>query len=283
MMFKEFRKRHEYMAFDMLSRLPRTSSRFFSINDKNHKRLNLYCVGMPRSGTHSIAHMFAKNFRSKHEPFSGPTIKWLMRMKKNQYPDVEIRDYIFFRKLYMDLDLESAHYLCFIIHKLVPFDKDAKFIFTIRDPVSWLNSEINMNLKTGQQGVWYKYQKFKYGNYDYKYESMFLKNTPELFPLSSYLGYYKFHIKSILQNIPNHRLLILDTYEISHSTNKISAFAGIDIQMLNQNKSHVSKGGKIVNIREKIDQKLISDKVKEHCTDLFQGELSFMKKYIEQL
>lgn len=83
----------------------------------------------------------------------------------------EIENVLTMRDIFLNLEVEAAHYLYMLVPYLADLFPDAKFILTVREPRSWLNSEINMNLKTAGDGFWDKYQQFKYGKYSYSYDS----------------------------------------------------------------------------------------------------------------
>jgi hypothetical protein len=81
------KKRIENNVFRFLAKKPELSSKVLKTITKRRKRnVQIFCVGLPRSGTHSLANLFGGNFRSRHEPLVGPTVKFCMRFAKIKYP-----------------------------------------------------------------------------------------------------------------------------------------------------------------------------------------------------
>ena len=54
----------------------------------------LYCVGAPKSGTHSIAELFAPPVRSLHEPEAERTIDFILAKETGQFTPEQVREHL---------------------------------------------------------------------------------------------------------------------------------------------------------------------------------------------
>lgn len=131
---------------------------------KSQRKFHAYCVGLPRSGTHSIAYALGSYYRSSHEPSPKGTIEFILKYCQGEISQELTKKIIHTRDNCFNLDLESAHYLSHCIDLLTECFPESKYIFSIREPYEWLNSEINKNLETSSY-FWSKLQNFRYGNY----------------------------------------------------------------------------------------------------------------------
>jgi hypothetical protein len=188
-------------------------------------RFHAYCVGLPRSGTHSIAKMFEDNYRSAHEPYHSSAIKVLEKgsLRDNEF----INKYLVTKDTLLNLEIESSQYLYRFTPNLVTLFPDANFILTVREPKSWLESEFNKLLrsyKNRPNNIWRRYDEIKYGAFDFSFESEKIQNTSNSYPVRQLLSYYKKNIVTVLNSVPKHKLLVVDTFEINSNINTISEF-----------------------------------------------------------
>lgn len=104
-----------------------------------------FCVGTPKSGTHSIANMF-KGYRASHEPNEVFMINLINRKAKGEMTDSDIIKILKSRDVSNWLEIESSHYLGGVIEQLIQVSSNAKYILTIRDCLSWMDSWFNHQL-----------------------------------------------------------------------------------------------------------------------------------------
>ncbi len=78
---------------------------------RRHRQFHAYCIGTPRSGTHSIAHMFQKHYGALHEPHGCYAIYHLLKWTTGEYTYTDIQGVLKWRDKKMSLELEAAHYL----------------------------------------------------------------------------------------------------------------------------------------------------------------------------
>ncbi|MDZ7693143.1 MAG: sulfotransferase [Balneolaceae bacterium] len=250
------------------------------IPEKN-RQFHVFCVGLPRSGTHSLANLFRLNYRADHEPYHGATVKLLIDLYKNKISKDRIINHLKVKDEILQLELEAAHYLYKLVPELVSLFPESKFILTVREPRSWLESEINMNYRSVRGKIWSRLEYARYDKYGFEYKIPKLKNIKGVYPISSYLHYYLEHIDLVLKSVPPERLLILDTFNLNGSIDKLCDFTGADKKRLNFTKIHSSKNSeKQIHLNESVSEDVLNKKIEDICKKYICKNLPVLEKYI---
>ena len=237
-----------------------------------------YCIGTPRSGTHSIAHIFQHHYGALHEPHGYYAIYHLLKWETGQYSYADIQSVLKWRDKKMSLELEAAHYLHHVADVLVKSFPKAKFILTIRDPLSWLESEINRNYGSRHKPFWRELEDYRYGRYRYpftKYDAAL--GQAGLYPVASYLSYWRDHNQFVINSVPKQQLLTLKTKEIRSKIEEISSFLGIDPDTINIQKAHADKRKKKLKLIELVDKTYLYQQLEELCSDLIDEKFPMLK------
>lgn len=251
----EYKKLYQYR--------PRLNSRCF----------HAYCVGTPKSGTASIANLLQKNFRSAHEPRTRQTIEHLSNhlLNKDEGQDfASLSTYLRARDKYLWLELEAAHVLHHCIGMLVDIFPNAKFILTIRDCFSWLNSEINQQYMMRKFPHWTCIQRirYQYGEWNFVEEDQILSQY-DLYPIASYLSYWTRHNKKVLSAVPSSRLLVIRTQEIDNHLPAMAQFLDISHEEIDQANSHShQRKSKALNVFELVPSSYIEQQAETYCCEL---------------
>ena len=238
-----------------------------------------YCLGTPRSGTHSISYMLEQNYNARHEPNEYYAIYHLLKWRNGQYKCSDIKNILKWRDKKLSLDLEAAHYLHYAADVLAESFPQAKFIFTVRDPLSWLESEINRNYETRYNLFWRALENHRYGRYGSpftKYDSPLEKMG--LYPICSYLSYWRDHNQFILNSVPQNRLITLETKKIRAKVDEIAEFLDIDANTIDKEKAHSDKSSKKFNLSELVDQTYLCRQLETICSDLIDVQLPLLKR-----
>lgn len=245
-----------------------------------NRSVHVFCVGLPRSGTHTLAYIFSRNYAAAHEPNTAATIVNILDWFHQKYSKTTMLKILSCRDKILKLDIESSHYLHHISDLLVEKFPQAKFILTVREPMSWLESEVNQNYLTRNKGMWRALEEYRYSKYNYEHEFSNLKDMRNIYPIRSYLSYWKDHISTVLTNVPSERLLVIDTFKLSHEINNIASFLGDEGITIDKDKQHSGKMPKKIKLYDKLDQNKIRELVQIHCQDFIQKNLPFMNSYI---
>ena len=120
----------------------------------NPRRCQVYAVGSAKTGTHSLAAMFAPCFRARHEAEVNSEIDLFSRKAYGHCRPGEVQQWFAERshRLWLECDVSHLHgYFAKEIAEAIP---EAKFILTLRDPYSWLDSAFNQTLKQPANSHW---------------------------------------------------------------------------------------------------------------------------------
>lgn len=198
-----------------------------------------FCVGLPRSGTHSLTSMFRKHFRSQHEALAGVTLPLLIRYKTNGLSWHSMRSFLLGRDKLLWSEMDSAHYLHLVARELAELFPKAVFIVTVREPLSWLESEINQELASPAKG-WDDYASFRYGQFNAPKEKE-LPESSRIFGIGAYLQYWRAHVTTVLAHTPPERTLILTTDSLPRSRDRLAGFLNIRPIDIDSRASHAAQ------------------------------------------
>lgn len=248
-----------------------------------HKRpFHAYCIGLPKSGTHSIANIF--HGISAHEPTWQDLIdiiakEHVIRLRHNNenfFFGDKYKSFLGRRDKKLNLAMESSHLLSPFVPSLIKTFPKSKFILTIRDCYTWLNSIINDQINTESRRLrvyWNKAYDFYFFNEKYKFlPQEAILQSHELYPISAYLHCWKNYNEAIIDSVPKDRLLIVKTQDISQSLEKIFDFLEIDSYPDQEIVPHSYTCKKEHHLLSYLDSDYLENKVKNEA-----GEL--MKKY----
>jgi len=243
------------------------------------RKFQLFCLGLPRTGTASIAGLFQARYRARHEPEDIYTTEKIIDYIKGHINERQMISFIKKRDKCLWLEVESSHFLYFFIDILLNEFEDAKFILLIRDCYSWLNSYINHQLGRPlsiKSTFWKKLRDIYFDNkFEYSEKEQILSEHG-LYTIDGYLSRWKTYNEEILSLVPKGRLMIIRTFEIDRSIENIEKFLDIPINSLDRSKSHFNECLKKFDFLSKIDKKFLKKKFDFYCKDL-------MKTYYPEL
>jgi Sulfotransferase domain len=204
----------------------------------------VFCVGLAKSGTHSIADMLAGSCRSAHEPDPYPLLEMIPRVRAGKLSTGRLGPFFLERRRRLGLQFESSHLLSSFTPHLVEIFPGARFILLVRDCRSWIDSMINDQLN--MQG-WDGYPPW-HAMYD-AYLDRSTRDFPEpeqiladldLYPLRNYVAYWRSEAEAITSCVPRERLLTVRTEELSSSLPAIADFFGVPVYGLSAQHSYQS-------------------------------------------
>ena len=235
------------------------------------RKVQLFCVGLPKSGTHSIAAIFAARFRSAHEPEVENCMQVILDKSSDKMQQSQVLNWLRERDLVMQLHMESSHVMAFLVQEIACAFPESRFILTLKDPLSWLDSQINHHITKRRPLPGSVRMRFR----DLKFASDLIHPAEEavlrehnVYTIDGYLSYWAFHIDSVLRCVPSERLLMLLTRDIGTSIQRIASFADIPVSSLDESQAfRYSNPGK-VNILAQIERPYLDLKIKQHCEGL---------------
>lgn len=246
------------------------------------RNFHVFCVGLPRSGTHSIASLFRHKYRAAHEPYAGTTILLINELFKGKATKKQVTEQLIIRDSILQLELESSHYLYQLIPQLLKLFPESKFILTVREPRSWLESEINKNYKSIDGKMWSRLESLRYGRYENSYSNLSLEKMEGVYPVSTYLQYYIDHIDFVLENVPEQKLLVLDTFSLKKNIGRICEFTGAEMNLLNLSGIHSAKSTwKKIQLKHVLKVEKLDTLIDKYCKSYIENKLPMLTKYLK--
>ncbi len=213
--------------------------------------------------------MFARHFRSRHEAEVNQEIALLARKISGQCKTGEVAKWFIERshRLWLECDVSHLHGYC--VQEISEALPDAKFILTLREPYSWLDSSFNQTLKVPLNSHWAGLRKQVHGPLPESYpapEAVLQQHG--LYPIASLLNRWADRIEQVTKIVPPERLLIVKTKELKASTECIAEFCGIDSRLLSAEKSHQYAATKKIGLLEGIDRSYVDALIEQRCGEL---------------
>lgn len=234
------------------------------------RRVRLYGVGMAKSGTHSLCAMFSKNVRAGHEVQALELIDKILDWHHGRISRTEMAAWIRARDRELALEVDSAG-LNFWIHGILLHEfPDARFVLTIRDCYSWLNSYINHLLRFPEaDSRWTKLRELRLGSKTCTYEpGEHLFQEKNLHSLDAHLSHWKRHNTEVLAKVPAERLLVVRTDQIGRRAFEIADFARLPRRSVQPQRTHEYQNPVKQEILRQIDRDFLEQKVEQHCRPL---------------
>ena len=239
---------------------------------KRKLRFKAYCVGMEKTGTTSINAIFSSaQYRTAHEAEASFLIPKILAFAKGKIDQNQLTRYVKHRDRRLGLEIDSSNINYHLIDILVKEFSEAKFILTIRDCYSWLDSLIDQHISTLTRSL-FRHQRADLSDLRFKTdkkhetEENVLANNGQ-YTLDGYFSYWREHNSKVLAVVPKERLLIVKTKEIDLHIRKIEEFLGIPLGTLpNQVRKNVRR--KKNNLLSQIDKNFLEEKANFHCKEL---------------
>ena len=236
------------------------------------RRFHAYCVGLPKSGTVSLAGLFS-NYRSCHEFHQWETHQMIIRRNHGDISRERFRGFLKERELLGGFpEMDAAHFNRHYIDILQEEFPEAKFICLIRDCYSWVNSFVNYFVVPEREAIQSKELPngmpfdLPRGATEAKRELVNNFHKHIDVPLSFWASSYR----DMIEKLPPGRSLIIRTHEISQKVDDIAHFAGILPDTLAKERSHLNKAKYTVNVLRNLDRDFLKAKFGEHCSGLME-------------
>ena len=237
------------------------------------RRIHVYGVGAPKTGTYSVAQLFSK-YRSGHEAHPEESL----RIIKATRDDTLSRDEVFQRLRRRDrkwrLEAESAHFLVHLVEYLADLYPEAKFLCTVREPRSWLRSILDQCINKPRSRLdreWRQIHDLAFGVPPEEYA------PPErilgeygLRSLDQYLEYWAWHNERLLSTLPSGRRLFVRTTSLSDRIEDVANFLEVPVTALDTDRAHSHKTSKRHDVLQHIDETYVWERIRNNCNEVVQ-------------
>ena len=244
----------------------------FIFRNLRERNTHLYCTGTPKSGTHSIAHIFDRVLLNAHEPERDELVDIYFKKRSDNITKQKLRDLVRDREKELHLEMNSSCYNYIIIEELLEVYPDSKFIHPIRSARNWLDSWLNHEINHQSCEIHHSLRPyfaaiFQKDKIPYREEEKVLERM-NLPTIEGMLSYWKKHNLKILQTVPKERLFVLQTKDISDNIDEIIEFSGLENFTPEQRNSHTYKAEEKHNVLSSIDSNYLERMINKYSIEL---------------
>jgi len=192
----------------------------------------IFGVGLPKTGTTSIAYLLGPERHGYHEKNRARSINVIRLYCSGDINIGRLERWFVIRDIYLYPVFDIAHYYGAIADEMVGLFPNSKFLITLRDCYSWAQSFGNQVIKRWRwKNGWsedcedylVKWQKYQFGHpgaWSYPSPESELQEVG-MPPLSVLYQYYRGRNRKLLDAIPPDRRIVLKTSELSQSISRI--------------------------------------------------------------
>ena len=232
-------------------------------------RQRLYGIGPGKSGTHALASLF-KGIAAAHEPETDPLMRTVLDQVSGRCGWTALETLARDRDKRLGLVVDVSNVNIFLVDLLVRITPDARFVLTIRDCYSWLDSLLNHYLRVTPTATWRAFAEYRFRSDDAHPPAERILEKNGLYPLAGYLGYWHAHLSKAIEVVPSDRLLVVRTNEIVVRGPEIAAFAGLAVGTVNRSRIEEFRNPNKRRILEEIPHEHLQQQVDRHCGPLMQ-------------
>lgn len=185
-------------------------------------RRRVFGVGLPKTGTHSLAALF--DCRAAHEPETHILYDVARALDEGEATSAAVAT-LRARDRWLGLDLESNWMLGLVLDPLIEAFPEAHFVLTYREPLEWLESQINEHLINHHQEPYQAAMRRMYGWAPYAPEDAPLRDRG-LYAVDGYLGHWAAYYEEALDRLPEGRRVVVRTDALSADAERIGAALG---------------------------------------------------------
>jgi hypothetical protein len=214
--------------------------------------------------------MFDRSIRARHEPEFRSATKVVLAHHQGILSFDELRRFVRRRDDRLRLDVDSSHVNLFLIDAILAEFAEARFLLTIRDCFTWMDSAMNHTLNSRQwSAADRQYHEFYFDakNVAYSRHDEFLRQLG-LMSVDGYLAAWSRHNDRALATAPAERLLVVRTDGISQRLHQIAEFAGIAAERISSGFDAKSAARASHGILNRVDPGFLVDRVAAHCGTL---------------
>jgi hypothetical protein len=232
------------------------------------RRFQVFNVGNAKTGTTTVPRMFDA-YRSSHEcdaQLMRPLAAAVLRGELA--PDApRVRRAFRRRSLRFHLEVDAANFLTPFVGMLTELYSDAKFVLTIRDCFTWLDSRVEQLLHQPPATEGYTSAQYERFDEEFAPEELALRDAG-LRPVAVYLRGWADYNQRVLASVPPDRLLVVRTEDLDGSSDLLARFAGVPastVRSVHANRNEARSG-----FLGHVPAAFIVERAREHCGALME-------------
>ncbi len=237
-------------------------------NNIHPRLLHAFCIGSPKSGTTSFAAIFDQNYRASHEPDRVDMIKVINTHYQNIISDQQYIDWLIKRDKRIWLDIESTGFLGYRPDLLYRAYPDSKYILTIREPLSWMDSMMNHTINyppTSEDVIAMWHEIFFQEKLNPFSEKDRVLKQHKVYSIEAYLKYWSQSFQSIVNTFPEDKLLVMKTEDIKSKPELVADFLDVSTSTLNLGDGHKNVAPEKYNLLSLVSDEYIEEMLEVHC------------------
>ncbi len=231
------------------------------------RRFQVFGVGGQKTGTHSLAAMFEHRHRAAHEYDADRHIGIVLASLQGRASDAAVADWYEARDKQLWLEADISHLHGRFVHLLPTLFPEARFILTLREIRSWLDSVFNQSLGRRANPQWTALRAAIYGAPHREHpEAERRLQDRGLYPLQNYIHSWAERIENVVGHVPPERLLLLRTEHLADQSSTLARFCDIDATRLPARAPHVYAAAEKFDLLSQIDPDYLEAKIRERCS-----------------
>lgn len=227
----------------------------------------VFGVGAAKTGTHSLAQMYSDRVRAAHELDTEPLI-FLHLDRVETGAHTRLRRFLARRDAFRDLALDVSHLYIYLLDDLQALFPDSRYIMTIRPPMDWLRSFIDDSLRREASRAFELFRRYRFATDQMHPAAEAALRDRGLFTLRGYLGYWCTAIRTVVDTVPDDRLLIVRTDELAARSSEIARFCGFDARPVSAARSKAFVNPHRSDVLSEISAEYLDAVVEETCGPL---------------
>ena len=228
---------------------------------------------MAKTGTHSLAEMFVRPVRARHLAEAPVVIDRIFARQDGQLSDRAMADWLRARDHRLLLDIDSSTLNFELLDPLLAEFPDARFVLTLRDCYSWLESFLNhatrFDGRTHPRWLRLRKLRFKPNTFDYSPAEDWLRREG-FYPLDCYLTRWAEHQLHVLTRVPTDRLFVVRTRDLGPRALEVAAFAAIPATAVRPDRAFAYRNPAKQPLVRRIDRDTLEAVVDARCRPLMQ-------------
>lgn len=229
------------------------------------RRLRLFGVGPAKSGTHSLAGVFARDYRSAHEPEARAQVELTCDVLEGKATTADLRRYLRSRERRLRLEVNVAGWNGLVVEELVALSPRTRFVLTVRDPRSWLDSLVNHKVLRAAPPHFLRLRELIWGGGRSHPPEEEVLARRGFYTLDGYLGDWARRHQRVLDAVPTDRLLVVPTTRIDDRLDELAEFAGVPLSTLDPTAGHGYPAAARFGLLDQLDPAYLEERIETIC------------------